>query len=79
MREELQAILAEMLAQESLDTSPHQMRMMHRLLSDALDGFVAREQRFTEQFGMMPAHFELAFGLASRISDGDGHGRCVGG
>ena len=70
MREDLQAILTEMLAQESLDTSPHQMRMMHRLLSDALDGFVAREQRFTEQFGMTPAHFELSFGLQSRVGAG---------
>ena len=66
MRLALQTTLDEMLAREPLDASPHQIRLMHRLLSDALNGFVTRELRFTEQFGMTPTYFELAFGHGQR-------------
>ena len=30
-----------------------------------LDGFADREHRFAAQFGMQPAHFELAFGFGA--------------
>ncbi|HZT44514.1 MAG TPA: PD-(D/E)XK nuclease family protein [Chthonomonadaceae bacterium] len=66
MRAELRQILEEIIEQESLDASPHRLRMIQRLLADALDGFAERETRFTPQFGMTPAHFELAFGLGMR-------------
>ena len=65
-REALQGILADMLAQEQMDVGLHQKQMTHRLLADALDGFVAREERFQTQFGMNPAHFELSFGVGTR-------------
>lgn len=78
MREALQRILAELLAQETMDVSPHQARMTHRLLADALDGFVTREERFGPQWGLAPAHFELAFGFGQRddwdAQDGGGTG-----
>jgi superfamily I DNA/RNA helicase len=65
MRAELNRLLEETLAQERLDAGPHQLRMTHRLLADALNGFVEREERFTTQFGMTPTHFELTFGMNS--------------
>ena len=65
MREALQRILAELLAQQPMDVSPHQARMTHRLLADALDGFVNREEKFGPQWGFAPAHFELAFGFGT--------------
>lgn len=62
MRNDLQSILTRSLERRALDASPHQLRMTQRLLNDALNRFVEREKRFTAQFGMTPAHFELTFG-----------------
>jgi RecB family exonuclease len=49
--------------------------MTQRMLADALDGYAERELRFGEQFGMRPAHFELAFGFglagAALLEDDD--------
>jgi ATP-dependent helicase/nuclease subunit B len=64
-RRELRELLAESLAAQTLDAGPHRLRMTQRLLADALDGFAEREHRFTAQFGMEPAHFELAFGFGA--------------
>ena len=68
MRLALQEILAQLLEAEDLDGGPHQKRMLHRLLSDALDGFVQREQQFGPQWGLTPTHFELAFGFGQRAA-----------
>ena len=73
MRAELNALLAETLAEAALDAGPHHLRMTERMLADALAGFAEREHRFAPQFGMEPAHFELAFGVgvvsAERIDE----------
>ena len=46
--------------------------MMARTLHDALDGFAQREARFTPHLQTLPAHFELAFGVAAgRVSIAD--------
>jgi ATP-dependent helicase/nuclease subunit B len=63
MRAELNTLLEETLQNERLDAGPHQLRMIQRLLSDALNGFVERDERFTTQFDMTPTHFALTFGL----------------
>ena len=77
-REALQQILTEMLAQENIDAGLHQRQMTRRLLSDALHEFARREERFQPQFGMQPAHFELAFGVKSRTDWEDEDERQLG-
>ena len=63
LRAELRDLLTETLETANLDASPHRLRMTQRMLTDALDGFAERETRFSPQFNMTPAHFEVAFGL----------------
>jgi ATP-dependent helicase/DNAse subunit B len=63
MRAELRSLLADTLDRAPLDASPHRLHMTQRMLTDALDGFAERELRFGVQFGLTPAHFELAFGF----------------
>ena len=77
MRDALQRILVELLDEEPLDVSPHQARMTHRMLADALDNFVNREEKFGPQWGLAPAHFELAFGFGLR-EDEDAQNGSVG-
>ena len=57
-------ILDEVMATERLDLNASQKRMTHRILSDSLQGFAKREERYHALFDMEPGHFELAFGLA---------------
>ncbi len=57
-------ILDEVMAAERLDMNASQKRMTHRILSDSLQGFAKREERYQNLFAMEPAHFELAFGLS---------------
>ncbi|HZO90404.1 MAG TPA: PD-(D/E)XK nuclease family protein [Chthonomonadaceae bacterium] len=64
LRSELHALLSETLQKAALDASPHRLRILERLLADALAGFAVREARFAPQLGLQPAHFELAFGLS---------------
>jgi ATP-dependent helicase/nuclease subunit B len=59
LREELDACLTE----TPVDARPYRRHMMERALTDALDGFAEREARYSEVFGLTPAHFELAFGM----------------
>jgi ATP-dependent helicase/nuclease subunit B len=72
---DLESILTEVLAEADLDASPHRRRMIERMLSESLQGFAAREHRFSAQFGMQPTHFELAFGVealpAIRLEEDD--------
>jgi ATP-dependent helicase/nuclease subunit B len=70
VRMELNRLLEEALAQARLDASPHQLRMTHRLLADALDGFAERDARFTTQFGMTPTQFALTFGMGHGAAEG---------
>ena len=65
LKKELREILDAALAKKPLDAPPHRARMMTRTLHDALDGFAQREAVFTPHLQTMPAHFELAFGVAT--------------
>ena len=58
-------LLDDALAKKPLDAAPHRARMMARTLHDALDGFAQRDARFTPHLQTAPAHFELAFGVAT--------------
>ncbi len=68
-REKLHALLTETLEQANLDSGPHRLRLTHRLLADALDGFLEREDRYAPLFGMSPAHAHLTFGNPGRGDD----------
>jgi ATP-dependent helicase/nuclease subunit B len=78
MQTELCRLLDEVMETERLDLSPHQKRISHRLLSDSLQGFAKREERFGGLFGMDAAHFELAFGLGADGAMGDEDRETVG-
>ncbi len=72
MQAELREILSEALTKRPIDAPPHRARMMTRTVRDALDGFAQREAVFTPHLETRPAHFELAFGIATgRASVGD--------
>lgn len=63
MCEALLERLQECLTERPLDARPHRARMMERALRDALCGFAEREELFRELFNLLPAYFELRFGL----------------
>lgn len=63
MCEELLKRLQECLTERPLDARPHRVRMMERTLQDALCGFAKREELFRKRFNLLPAYFELRFGL----------------
>ena len=63
LRADLRRHLEAALERQPMDISTHRLRMTQRLLFDAIDGFAEREERFTTQFGLIPSHFELSFGL----------------
>ena len=63
MRAELRDLLTDQLERETLDVAPSRLLMVRQLLESGLDRFAERELRFREQFGMMPTHAHLTFGM----------------
>ncbi|MCW3054889.1 MAG: helicase/exodeoxyribonuclease subunit [Chthonomonadales bacterium] len=68
-RPHMQQLLTQTLDRASLDTGPHRLRLMQRLISDALDAHIDREERFTPLFGMASTHNHLTFGSPSAGED----------
>ncbi|HXG23487.1 MAG TPA: PD-(D/E)XK nuclease family protein, partial [Chthonomonadales bacterium] len=63
MCEELLKRLQECLTEHPPDARPHRVRMMERALQDVLRGFARREEPYRKLFNLLPAYFELRFGL----------------
>jgi ATP-dependent helicase/DNAse subunit B len=68
-RERLHQLLTQTLDKARLDTGPHRLRLMHRLIGDALDAHLDREERFGPLFGMASAHSHLTFGSPTTGED----------
>lgn len=68
-RDGLQQILTLTLDKACLDTGAHRLRLMHRLIGDALDAHLDREDRFGPLFGMASAHNHLTFGSPAAGED----------
>lgn len=68
-RPQLQQILTQTLDKARIDTGPHRLRLMQRLISDALDAHLDREERFGPLFGMTSTHHHLTFGNPSAGED----------
>ncbi len=68
-REQLQQILTQTLEKARLDTGPHRLRLMQRLIGDALDAHLDREDRFGPLFCMNAAHNHLTFGSPTAGED----------
>ncbi len=68
-RERLHLLLTQTLDKASIDTGPHRLRLMQRLIADALDAHIDREDRFGPLFGMSPTHTHLTFGSPAAGED----------
>ena len=68
-RERLQQLLTQALDKARIDTGPHRLRLMQRLIADALDAHLDREDRFGLLFGMTSTHNHLTFGSPASGED----------
>ncbi|MCW3100560.1 MAG: helicase/exodeoxyribonuclease subunit [Chthonomonadaceae bacterium] len=68
-RPHLHQLLTQTLDKARLDTGPHRLRLMQRLIGDALDAHLDREDRFGPLFGMASTHNHLTFGSPTAGED----------
>lgn len=68
-RDRLHLLLTQTLDKARLDTGPHRLRLMQRLIGDALDAHLDREDRYGPLFGMTSAHSHLTFGSPAAGED----------
>lgn len=68
-RSHLHQLLTQTLDKARIDTGPHRLRLMQRLVGDALDAHLDREDRFGPLFGMASTHNHLTFGSPTAGED----------